>query len=266
MHRPKQRIAASESDNNLTAFVKLVDPIATNLLLLAITDEQRFIRVDKDNGRHFGIRGNEIMGLSKVTLPNLPTCKFKYCELVQFETYDVKIVKSDVDEQVMRVVNNEFNNELSANIYETTGDYILQPIIGQAVAAKSLKFNKWLRAEIIEVQMTTAKVEYVDLKLREQLPISRFRRILDEHAQVQVYAFKFSLFGIVNNEGKEKERFNVMNTIRDLDLKAWIMQSSEVKQVILYSLNNDRMIVNSFMITAEAATELIKTVCSPFNF
>ena len=60
--------------------MKLIDPIATNILLLAITDEQRFIRVDKDNGRHFGIRGNEIMGFSKITLPNVPNCKYKYCE------------------------------------------------------------------------------------------------------------------------------------------------------------------------------------------
>ena len=102
------------------------------------------------------------------------------------------------------------------------------------------------------VQMTTTNV---DLKQRERLPISRLRRILDEYMQVQVYATKFSLLGIVDKVSEEKECFNAMTMIRDMDLKAWIIQNTDVKQVILYSLNNDRFIVNSFMITADTTTK-----------
>ena len=85
MHRPKQRVSTADSDNNLTAFVQLTDPVATNLLLLAITDEQRFIRVDKDNGRHFGIRGNNVTGLCHVKIPIVPARKYEYCKLVRFD-------------------------------------------------------------------------------------------------------------------------------------------------------------------------------------
>ena len=99
----------------------------TNLLLLAITDEQRFIRVDKDNGRHFGIIGNEITELCNATLPNVPVRKYKHYELHQFDTYSVKMVKSNGNEYVMRIV----DDELSASVYEMTADYILQPVVGR---------------------------------------------------------------------------------------------------------------------------------------
>lgn len=170
------------------------------------------------------------------------------------------MVQSDGDEHVMRIVegdrDREFNSELPAGSYEAALDFVLQPIPGQAVAAKSQMFNKWLRAEVVEVQTNTVKVEYVDLKLRERVPITRLRQILNEHVQVQVNSVKFALFGIVDREDEGKKRFEAMTMIKDMELKAWIIQNGDVKQVILYALNDDRILMNNYMVTVETATEL----------